>query len=97
MKSQERNKKSMSRRFLRGERQELSNGKILVAKNGKKTPIDPTLESIKDDGGNLSGVVLAFTDITLRKKAEEELKKSWEQQKIAMEGTVQSIAFTRDV
>jgi len=82
------------KKILRGERPELSNGRILVAKNGKKTPIESTMESIKDNGGNLSGVVLVFTDITLRRKAEEELKKSWEQQKIAMEGTVRSIAFT---
>jgi putative nucleotidyltransferase with HDIG domain len=39
-------------------------------------------------------MVLAFTDITPRKKAEDELKKSWQQQKIAMEGTVQAIAYT---
>jgi len=82
------------KKILRGERQELHNGRVLVSKKGNKTPIDPRLKSIKDDGGNLSGMVLAFTDITLRKKAEEELKKSWVQQKIAMEKTVQSIAFT---
>jgi putative nucleotidyltransferase with HDIG domain len=38
--------------------------------------------------------VLAFTDVTDRKIAEEELKRSFEQQKIAMEGTVRAIAYT---
>ncbi len=82
------------KKILKGESSVLSNGPILVSNNGKKTPIEPRLEPIKDDGGNISGVVLAFTDITARKLAEEELKKSFEQQKIAMEGTVRAIAYT---
>jgi len=65
-----------------------------LAKKGKKTPIDPRLEPIKDDGGNITGAVLAFTDVTARKMAKEELKRSFEQQKIAMEGTVRAIAYT---
>jgi len=82
------------KKILRGEGPELSNGRYLISRKGKKTPIDPRLEPIKNEGGNISGMVLAFTDITPRKKAEDELKKSWKQQKIAMEGTVQAIAFT---
>jgi PAS domain S-box-containing protein/putative nucleotidyltransferase with HDIG domain len=81
-------------KILKGERSILSDEAILLSKNGKKIPIDPRMEPIKDDGGNISGVVLAFTDITARKKAEEELKRSFEQQKIAMEGTVRAIAYT---
>lgn len=73
---------------------EVSNGNYLLSKKGQKTPIDTRLEPIKTDGGKISGMVLAFTDITPRKRAEDELKKSWEQQKIAMEGTVQAIAYT---
>jgi PAS domain S-box-containing protein/putative nucleotidyltransferase with HDIG domain len=72
----------------------VSNGNYLLSKKGKKTPIDTRLEPIKADGGKISGTVLAFTDITPKKRAEDELKKSWEQQKIAMEGTVQAIAYT---
>lgn len=82
------------KKILKGEGSALSDEVILVSKNGKKTPIDPRLEPIKDDGGNISGVVLAFTDVTARKMAEEELKRSFEQQKIAMEGTVRAIAYT---
>ncbi len=82
------------RKILEGEGPELLNGSYLLSKKGKTTPIDPRLEPIKNDGGEISGMVLAFTDITPRKRAEEQLKKSWEQQKIAMEGTVRAIAFT---
>ena len=82
------------KRILKGEETALSDESILVSKNGKKTPIDPRLEPIKDDNGNISGSVLAFTDITARKMAEDELKRSFEQQKIAMEGTVRAIAYT---
>lgn len=82
------------KKILRGEGPTLAEETVLVSKKKKNTPIDFRLEPIKDDGGKISGVVLAFTDITPRKKAEEELKKSFEQQKIAMEGTVRSIAYT---
>lgn len=82
------------RKILRGEGSDLSGETILVSKRGNKTPIDPRLEPIKNEGGNVTGIVLAFTDITDRKKAEEELKRSFELQKIAMEGTVRAIAYT---
>jgi PAS domain S-box-containing protein/putative nucleotidyltransferase with HDIG domain len=82
------------RKIIEGAEPALSNGSYLVSKKGKKTPIDPRFEPIKNEGGSISGMVLAFTDITPRKRAEEELKKSWKQQKLAMEGTVQAIAFT---
>jgi PAS domain S-box-containing protein/putative nucleotidyltransferase with HDIG domain len=82
------------KKILKGEGSALSDETILVSKGGKRTPIDPRMEPIKDDGENISGVVLAFTDVTARKTAEEELKRSFEQQKIAMEGTVRAIAYT---
>ncbi len=82
------------KKILSGEESTLSDESILVSKNGKKTPIDPRLEPIKDDNGNISGAVVAFTDVTARKMAEDELKRSFEQQKIAMEGTVRAIAYT---
>ena len=85
------------KKILKGEESAFSDEAILVSKKGKNTPIDPRLEPIKDDGGNISGVVLAFTDVTARKMAEEELKRSFEQQKIAMEGTVRAIAYTVEI
>ena len=85
------------KKILDGKESALSNEAILVSKKGKKTPIDPRLEPIKDDSGNITGVVLAFTDVTARKIAEEELKRSFKQQKIAMEGTVRAIAYTVEI
>jgi PAS domain S-box-containing protein len=82
------------KKILKGEGSDLSDKAILVSKTGKKTPIDPRLDPIKDDAGNITGVVLTFTDVTARTIAEEELKRSFEQQKIAMEGTVRAIAYT---
>lgn len=80
--------------ILKGEESALSDESILVSKNGRKTPIDPRLEPIKDENGNVTGAVLAFTDITARKMAEDELKRSFALQKTAMEGTVRAIAYT---
>ena len=85
------------KKILDGKESALSDEAILVSKKGKKTPIDPRLEPIKDDSGNITGVVLAFTDVTARKMAEEELKRSFKQQKIAMEGTVRAIAYTVEI
>ncbi len=82
------------KKILKAEESTLSDETVLVSKENKNTPIDFRLEPIRDDGGKVSGVVLAFTDITPRKKAEEDLKKSFRQQKIAMEGTVRAIATT---
>jgi len=83
--------------ILKGEEAAISDEAILVSKDGIKTPIDPRLESIKDESGHITGVVLAFTDVTARKIAEEELKRSFERQKIAMDGTVRAIAYTVEI
>jgi PAS domain S-box-containing protein len=55
---------------------ELSDNRILLAKDGKKIPIDSSAAPIKDRKGNITGVVLVFRDITERKYAEEALQKS---------------------
>jgi len=81
-------------KILQGNSLRNPNEAILISNAGVKTAIDHRAAPIRDGGGNISGIVLAFTNITRRKKAEDELKKSWEQQKIAMEGTVQAMAFT---
>ena len=83
--------------ILKGGEAAISDEAILVSKDGIKTPIDPRLEPIKDESGHITGVVLAFTDVTARKIAEEELKRSFERQKIAMDGTVRAIAYTVEI
>jgi len=49
----------------------LANHSILIAKDKKEIPIDDSGAPLKDDQGNLIGVVLIFRDITERKKTEE--------------------------
>jgi len=48
---------------------------ILIARNGVEIPIDYSVAPIKDDG-NIKGVVLVFQDITERKRAQSELRRT---------------------
>lgn len=60
----------------------LANHTRLIARDGTEIPIDDSAAPIKDDSGNLIGVVLVFRDITEREKAEDALrhaKEEWEQ------------------
>ncbi len=68
--------------ILKGTVVGLANHTRLIAKDGTEIPIDDSAAPIKDDQGNLIGVVLVFRDITEREKAEETLrhsKEQWEQ------------------
>jgi PAS domain S-box-containing protein/putative nucleotidyltransferase with HDIG domain len=81
-------------KILKGQKYKLASEVILRSKTGSKTNVLQNATSIREESGKISGVVLAFSDISRSKLAEEELKKSWEKQKSAMEGTVQAMAFT---
>ena len=48
---------------------------ILIARDGRKIPIDDSAAPIRDDKGKITGVVLVFYDVTERKRAEAELTK----------------------
>lgn len=52
------------------------NHSVLIAKDGTKILIDDSAAPIKDDKGNITGVVLIFRDISERKKTEETLIRS---------------------
>lgn len=67
---------------------------LLVSKNKKKIPINYRIAPITDGHGRSSGLVISFADVSLRKKAEEELKMSWNNLREAMVETVQAISFT---
>jgi PAS domain S-box-containing protein len=54
----------------------LANHTILIKKDGTEVPIDDSGAPIRDKEGNTLGVVLAFRDITERKRAEGLLKKA---------------------
>ncbi|HEX8844508.1 MAG TPA: PAS domain S-box protein [Pyrinomonadaceae bacterium] len=48
----------------------LANHTILIAKDGKETPIDDSGAPIKDEEGNIMGVVLVFRDIAEQRRTE---------------------------
>ncbi|HBF42038.1 MAG TPA: hybrid sensor histidine kinase/response regulator, partial [Desulfobacteraceae bacterium] len=54
----------------------LAGNTVLIDKNGMKRPIDHNGAPIKDDRGNITGVVLVFRDITEKRRLEQELIKA---------------------
>lgn len=69
----------VTRVLVEGLTVDLANHTILIARDGTEIAIDDSAAPIKDDKGNITGVVLAFHDITERKQAEEALRKSYEE------------------
>ncbi|RJQ51199.1 MAG: response regulator [Desulfobacteraceae bacterium] len=57
----------------------LANHTKLIGKDGAEIPIDDSAAPIKDDKGNLIGVILVFRDITEREKADEELHRAYDE------------------
>ncbi len=51
----------------------LANHTRLIARNGNEIPIDDSAAPIKDDRGDMLGVILVFRDITEREEAERKL------------------------
>ena len=47
----------------------LANHTVLIRKDGSEVPLDDSGAPIKDENGNVTGVVLVFHDISERKKA----------------------------
>lgn len=80
--------------ILSGRKAKLPHDALLISRSGNETHIEQKAIAILSDRHQVSGIVLSFTDITWRKKAEDEVKKSWEKLRSAMEGTVQAIANT---
>ncbi|MHC5536931.1 hybrid sensor histidine kinase/response regulator [Singulisphaera rosea] len=56
-----------------GRIQGLANHTILIARDGSERPIDDSAAPIRDDSGELVGVVLVFHDVTEKRKAAKAL------------------------
>src|SRR5439155_13995692 len=54
-------------------------------------PIDDSAAPIRDDTGNVVGVVMVFRDITERKRAEDEVRRSRDQLEIILSGVADGI------
>ena len=66
----------------------LANHTLLIAKDRTEMPIADSGAPIRDEKGNLIGVVLVFRDIRENKRAEKELRKSEEKYRHLVESTV---------
>jgi len=62
----------------------LENNIILAARDGAETPINHSAAPIKDEKGNVTGVVLIFRDIAERKRAEEQIKASLKEKEVLL-------------
>jgi PAS domain S-box-containing protein len=56
----------------------LANDTVLVTKDGREVPIEDSAAPIKDNAGNIIGIVLVFHDVTERRRAQEALRKAHE-------------------
>jgi PAS domain S-box-containing protein/putative nucleotidyltransferase with HDIG domain len=79
---------------LKGKETDVFSETILISRNGNKTPVEFRIAPIKQEDNRISGTILAFSNISRRKIAEEKLKESWEEQKRVMQGTLDAMAFT---
>jgi PAS domain S-box-containing protein len=57
----------------------LANRTALIAKDGRRIPIEDSAAPILDSAGELAGVVLVFHDVTQKRRAQEALRESEEQ------------------
>jgi len=53
---------------------ELAENTLLLSSDGGECPIEDSAAPIKDEQGNITGVVLVFRDCTARKKSQEEIE-----------------------
>ncbi|MCX6628302.1 MAG: PAS domain S-box protein, partial [Candidatus Solibacter sp.] len=67
----------------------LANHAILIALDGGRIPIDDSAAPIHDEQGNVSGVVLVFRDVTLRRRAQRQLEESESRYRLLFEANPQ--------
>ncbi|MBM3285375.1 MAG: HD domain-containing protein, partial [Candidatus Aminicenantes bacterium] len=67
------------------------------SKNGQAFPVEETIMPLNSSGGNSSGHVLVFRDISARKQTEQALKESRDRLHQALQGTIQAVALTIEI
>ena len=67
----------------------LANHTILIARDGGRIPIDDSAAPIHDEQGNITGVVLVFRDVTLRRRAQRQLEESESRYRLLFEANPQ--------
>jgi PAS domain S-box-containing protein len=73
----------------------LANHTVLVARDGTERPIDDSAAPIRDDRGEITGVILVFRDVAERRKAERAVRES-EARKAAILTTALDCIITID-
>ena len=71
----------------------LANHTILIAKDGRETPIDDSAAPVRSADGTVHGVVLVFRDITERKQAEDALRTSEAKYRNLFENMAEEVHF----
>ena len=71
------------------------NPTLLVARDGRKIPVDENGAPIKDENGIMTGVILVFRDITVRRMAEKALQESEERFSKAFHNNPAAISIFR--
>ena len=74
----------------------LANHTMLIARDGAWIPIDDSGAPIRDDKGNIIGVILVFHDIAERRKAEKKLKESEVRLRTVVEASLDAIIAVND-
>jgi len=66
----------------------------LISRTGQEIPVEFTVAELPEELGQKAGKVIVFRNISGRKKAEQELRESWERLRRTLAGTIQAISTT---